>query len=46
MVPVPPALQELHEQAHPDGTLYIEYCREPACREMLRAYGAAASSCP
>jgi hypothetical protein len=25
------ALQRLHEIAHPQGTLYVEYCREPEC---------------
>jgi hypothetical protein len=25
--------QLLHEQAHPDGTLYAEHCRERGCAE-------------
>jgi len=26
-------LQVLHQQAHPDGTLYFENCRESGCAE-------------
>lgn len=26
-------LQVLHEQAHPDGVLYAENCREPGCAD-------------
>lgn len=28
------ALQQLHEQAHPDGTIYVSQCREPGCTEF------------
>lgn len=28
------ALQRLHELAHPEGTLYVQNCREPECREI------------
>lgn len=25
--------QQLHEQAHPGGAVYLENCREPACED-------------
>lgn len=28
------ALQQLHEQAHPEGTIYASQCREPGCIEF------------
>lgn len=31
------ALQALHEKAHPDGTVFVEYCREPACVTLREA---------
>ena len=31
---IAPALQVLHEQAHPDGAAYAENCREPGCAEI------------
>ena len=29
------AVQRLHEEAHPKGTLFAEYCPELSCREAL-----------
>jgi hypothetical protein len=29
------AVQRLHEEAHPKGTLFAEYCPELTCREAL-----------
>ena len=29
------AIQRLHEEAHPKGTLFAEYCPERACQEAL-----------
>jgi hypothetical protein len=28
------ALQQLHEQAHPDGAIYASQCRETGCSEF------------
>lgn len=28
------AFQQLHEQAHPDGTIYASQCRETGCSEF------------
>ena len=30
---IAPALQSLHEQAHPHGAAYWQNCREPGCAE-------------
>lgn len=32
------AVQRLHEQAHPKGTLYAENCFEASCREAVSEY--------
>jgi hypothetical protein len=31
------ALQAAHERMHPKGTVYIEKCWEPVCRDLLGA---------
>ena len=31
------AMQAVHEQMHPRGTVYIEFCREPVCRDLRGA---------
>lgn len=29
------AVQRLHEEAHPKGTVFAEYCDQPSCREAM-----------
>jgi hypothetical protein len=31
------ALQEAHERMHPQGTVFVENCWDPACRHLLGA---------
>jgi hypothetical protein len=31
---IAPALQKLHEQAHPDGAAYWQNCRERGCADL------------
>jgi|HubBroStandDraft_6_1064221.scaffolds.fasta_scaffold751624_1 hypothetical protein len=40
--PVGDAFQELHEQAHPDGTVFAAHCLEPSCRTLAEALDRAA----